>query len=537
MLIKGAAAGANVKLLDFGIAKIRDEKASAIHIGTTPENRDSLSTSTGAIMGTPAYMAPEQIKNSSGVDRRADIYAIGIMLYELLAGQRPFQAKSTAELLGAHLYEDATPPSEVATKKELPARQVDWKKLDAVVLRAMAKTPDARYQDCGALQADLEAAFGQSFSIVRGLGPIATMAGSSLSGIAPVVPGPQGLLANKKLLGLIGAGVLGVAIGGAILVGRGDGGKQSAQVIDAQAEALVGRAKSAGPKEQRALMEAIEATSLRAHLLLVAQALLSDDPSVSRAAVQAAMAIGKAGDTLLLTPLTTLAGQQVGPAAIDTAAVQLKLGDAEGQVVLTALLQSPLATPEVRLNAALGLVLSGKLGAGGLRQALESALRAGPIRKPVRREALLQLGQRKDATVLEQLTAAAQKDELSEAKIEALVVLGLLGQAGAERALLQAAEKASPDDRAELLLGYAERGGTLATTLALPFLKNSQAKVRRRAVAVLGRMADQGHFAEYRKTFLPLLGDADAQVALTAALVLLGAQKPAPAQDPVPSAE
>ncbi|MFO0653738.1 MAG: protein kinase [Polyangia bacterium] len=120
----------------------------------------ALATSAGSVMGTPAYMAPEQVKNSSAVDKRADIYAIGIMLYEVLTGRRPFEAESSAELMGAHMYMQAEPPSKVVAKNNVADRALNWQKLDPVVMRALAKKPEERYQDCSALQTDLEAAWG-----------------------------------------------------------------------------------------------------------------------------------------------------------------------------------------------------------------------------------------------------------------------------------------------------------------------------------------------------------------------------------------
>ena len=73
-------------ILDFGISKMRSGSAASL-------------TQTGTVMGTPHYMAPEQIWNSKDIDHRADIYAVGVMLYEMVSGRLPFEAGSTAELL------------------------------------------------------------------------------------------------------------------------------------------------------------------------------------------------------------------------------------------------------------------------------------------------------------------------------------------------------------------------------------------------------------------------------------------------------
>ena len=88
-----AAAGERVKILDFGIAKL----APDADVG-------GIRTSTQLVVGTPAYMAPEQCRGASQVDDRADVYSLGVVLYELLVGQRPFLGKSFGELMGQHMF-------------------------------------------------------------------------------------------------------------------------------------------------------------------------------------------------------------------------------------------------------------------------------------------------------------------------------------------------------------------------------------------------------------------------------------------------
>src|SRR5207302_385190 len=109
----------------------------------------------GAIIGTPAYMAPEQIKRSSTVDGRADMYCVGIMFYEALCGQRPFIGNQL-ELLTAQLLHMPEPPSVVAERRGIKRTGTDWPKLDAVVLKALAKEPGQRFADCAELLAELD---------------------------------------------------------------------------------------------------------------------------------------------------------------------------------------------------------------------------------------------------------------------------------------------------------------------------------------------------------------------------------------------
>src|SRR6185503_6610970 len=103
------AYGARAKVLDFGIAKLAGDGKPG-----------SMRTRTGALMGTPAYMSPEQCRGAGAVDARADIYSLGCILYELLAGRPPFHAEGMGEVIAAHLY--AQPARLAAIEPSTP----DW---------------------------------------------------------------------------------------------------------------------------------------------------------------------------------------------------------------------------------------------------------------------------------------------------------------------------------------------------------------------------------------------------------------------------
>lgn len=126
------------KIIDFGLAKI--SRGDAPH--------DPLTTRTGAILGTPTYMSPEQLK-AQEVDARADIYALGCVAYEMLTGVHVFRAGSTTELAAKHLYE--APPAEPLRAADTPPAFV------ALVLRCLEKDPAARFQSAADLRAALEA--------------------------------------------------------------------------------------------------------------------------------------------------------------------------------------------------------------------------------------------------------------------------------------------------------------------------------------------------------------------------------------------
>jgi serine/threonine-protein kinase len=122
----------SVKVLDFGISKVTNASAS-----------DNAMTKTSAIMGSPLYMSPEQMTASRDVDARTDIWAIGVVLYELLSGRAPFRAESLPEICGLILT--AAPP---AIRNFSPATP---EQLQNVVLRCLEKDRARRFQSVSEL--------------------------------------------------------------------------------------------------------------------------------------------------------------------------------------------------------------------------------------------------------------------------------------------------------------------------------------------------------------------------------------------------
>jgi serine/threonine-protein kinase len=138
------------KVLDFGISKMSSSDGQL----------NPRLTRTGAIMGTPYYMSPEQVRGLDDVDHRADIYAFGVILYEALTGRVPFDADSYGALI-LKIATD-TPKRLREVRPELPDE------LDAVVLRAMAREPAQRFQDVESLARALEPfAEGLTFQVGR----------------------------------------------------------------------------------------------------------------------------------------------------------------------------------------------------------------------------------------------------------------------------------------------------------------------------------------------------------------------------------
>ncbi len=153
-----------VKVVDFGIAKA----ASQVH-----------RTQTGIIKGKLPYMAPEQLR-AQPLDRRVDVYALGIVFYELLTGRKPFDASGEASLVKAILFEPLIPA--VKRRPELP------RAVQLILQRALARDRDQRYPDCRALQADLEA-FIRSRGQPMGSSQLARFVSRVMA--APAAPAPE----------------------------------------------------------------------------------------------------------------------------------------------------------------------------------------------------------------------------------------------------------------------------------------------------------------------------------------------------------
>jgi serine/threonine protein kinase len=122
-----------VKVLDFGIAKVG--------------GANSKLTRTGMIFGTPHYMSPEQAAGQS-VDNRTDIYALGVIMYEMFTGKVPFDGDTFMGILSKHMFEEPLPPSQV--------KGAGLGAIEDVILKALAKKQEARYQSMSELVADLD---------------------------------------------------------------------------------------------------------------------------------------------------------------------------------------------------------------------------------------------------------------------------------------------------------------------------------------------------------------------------------------------
>jgi serine/threonine-protein kinase len=154
-----------VKVTDFGTAKI-------LQFGTVQQ--------TAHVMGTPSYMSPEQVKGRA-VDGRSDIFSLGVMLYEMVTGEKPFPGQNITTVIYKIVNEDPVPP-----------RQIDpsiHAGISAVIMKALVKEPDQRYQNCREMQEDLRnyrtiapGAGNPQSTMVMGGSPAATLVSANSTG-------------------------------------------------------------------------------------------------------------------------------------------------------------------------------------------------------------------------------------------------------------------------------------------------------------------------------------------------------------------
>jgi serine/threonine-protein kinase len=133
----GVPGGERPKILDFGIAKLAGDEPGVIK------------TRTGALMGTPMFMSPEQCSGSSVVDHRSDIYSLGCVMFTMLTGRPPFHGPGAGDLIAAHLREP--PPLAGSRVPGLPGA------IDGILQRCLTKSPDGRFQSMAELAQELAA--------------------------------------------------------------------------------------------------------------------------------------------------------------------------------------------------------------------------------------------------------------------------------------------------------------------------------------------------------------------------------------------
>jgi eukaryotic-like serine/threonine-protein kinase len=158
-------------VMDFGLARALSGSSTV--------------TAMGMPIGTPAYMSPEQVTGLGEVDARSDLYSLGCVIYEMVAGRPPFLATSAAVVMRMQMQEMPTPPSQV--RPDVPAA------VDPIIAKAMAKAPEARYQTAADLIEDIEM-----------VGALATLGASMGASAAQAAP-EAAKSGWKKLFGKFGS--------------------------------------------------------------------------------------------------------------------------------------------------------------------------------------------------------------------------------------------------------------------------------------------------------------------------------------------
>jgi serine/threonine protein kinase/TolB-like protein/Flp pilus assembly protein TadD len=180
-----------VKVLDFGLAKLAVEGGEE---GSDEQPTQAL-TQEGLAVGTVPYMSPEQVRGE-GVDHRTDIFSLGVMLYEMASGQRPFGGKSSADLVSAILRD--RPPSVTEIRAELPHH------LGRVLQRCMEKDPERRFQTAKDVKNELE---GLKLEVSSGTARL-----SSASMPAATLEAPSSSSRKGLWIGLAAAAVIALAL-------------------------------------------------------------------------------------------------------------------------------------------------------------------------------------------------------------------------------------------------------------------------------------------------------------------------------------
>ncbi|HWM84317.1 MAG TPA: protein kinase [Kofleriaceae bacterium] len=179
--------GERAKILDFGIAKLRDREGL-----TEPLDID---TEEGTVLGAPSYMAPEQCAGSGRVDHRADLYALGCILFEMVCGQPPFDGRTYGVVLAQQMRE--LPPTPTSIEPSVPPQ------LEALILRLLEKDPELRFPDAFDLLT--------SFHAFSGLAaPVAPQPGSST---VPNTPAGESGVKHPTVSGVVSSARRTLALG------------------------------------------------------------------------------------------------------------------------------------------------------------------------------------------------------------------------------------------------------------------------------------------------------------------------------------
>ena len=546
-----------VKIVDFGIAKAAEHGISVADSGLVkPLSKEALAELTGAelasptggsnitmagtVMGTPGYMAPEQIQGHKQ-DERVDQYALGCLLYEMLVGQPVFEANGPMTLMLKHAADPVTPPRERLSEVGSPGLPDS---LDALVCRLLSKEPRERFGSMTELAQALEREI-EIMQIQRGertvvptalvhsiSQPPASLPPQSVPPVASPTPPPptlRGLLSNPIAIGIAGLVLIAVAMGGALwglrqrTPGAGRSNEDnipSAELLSLRRSALALLQKQSQPAPEAAAGSASDPALIPGALLGLGQsrdpqqrpileAVLKNagaEPAQRQAAAEALAGLGDRGALPALNE--ALQSLPSPPPTREQAELRLaiavtlrQLGDARGQGVLQEALSA--SDPATALRAALALCSPQP---AALRQVLDTALAAPGLPAPLRLEALSCLSRLGDASGKARLQdlaglrdgqPAASAGEITEEKLAAIAHLAQLRDAAAEALLKTLATR-----RGSLQLVAAHELSRLDSEEVLPLLRSmasdAQAATAARQLALAG-LAHVGRPSDARR--------------------------------------
>jgi serine/threonine protein kinase/tetratricopeptide (TPR) repeat protein len=216
----------HAKILDFGLAKVTFKaNASSDALTAIPDSEPQHLTSPGMMVGTVAYMSPEQVK-ARELDARTDLFSFGAVLYEMATGRLPFDGESSGEICGAILRDEPVPPSQLNPHLSLG--------LEAVIQKALEKDRNLRYQSAADIRADLQRLKRDSES-----GRAAARSSTAAAASSTAVPTPGSGAIAAPGSGAMGSGAVG---SGAVAVASASG-LQASQVPSSPSAAPVQKIK------------------------------------------------------------------------------------------------------------------------------------------------------------------------------------------------------------------------------------------------------------------------------------------------------
>jgi serine/threonine-protein kinase len=238
-----------IKVLDFGIAKVTTEEGDGSGKGLTR---------TGMIFGTPEYMSPEQAQGSKP-DHRVDVYALGVIMYEMLTGRVPFTADTFMGILTKHMFEVPEAPTSLVPNAMIPAEA------EAIILKAMQKDREYRFQTMEQMAQAIEAVGTGAAAVTVVAESIARPATGQMgfSGAVPGVGTAPPLLDEPPrnnlplILGIVGGlALIGIGVGAFVALGGDD--EPTAEGASEVVAAVGGDAAGTTPKADKAETKAVE---------------------------------------------------------------------------------------------------------------------------------------------------------------------------------------------------------------------------------------------------------------------------------------